>query len=348
MKNYFDETNPPKILIIRFSSIGDILLTTPVIRLLKKRYPESQIDFVVKKKFAQLLRFHPSINKLHIFEKDAQNLKQIKINIKNEGYDFIVDLHKNFRSYYLTQGSCTKKIVRYKKFIIKRFLYVHFKINLFKRIIPIYERYLLALTDFQIQYDNQGLDIFIDDQTNERIRSVYNEFLTLTKSPIIGIAPGASFATKRWTKEGFEQVVHFFNQKKNFRVILFGDATDRELIESYNIKQTQTVVNAAGELNLLETAALMDHCNVLLTNDSGLMHMATALKKKVVAIFGSTTELLGFYPYLTEHIILEHKSLACRPCSHVGKHKCPKRHFKCMKEIEAEQVIQAVQNMLRT
>ncbi|UCE05580.1 MAG: glycosyltransferase family 9 protein, partial [bacterium] len=99
-------------------------------------------------------------------------------------------------------------------------------------------------------------------------------------------------------------------------------------------------------LSLLESATLMNHCDLVLTNDSGLMHLATALKKKVVAIFGSTTEELGFFPYTTEHIVIQNNNLNCRPCSHVGRKKCPKGHFKCMKEIEVGQVVGAVEELL--
>ena len=137
-------TKPPqKILLIRLSSIGDILLTTPVIRVLKHKFPDSTIDFVVKNQFTEILEDHPSLNQLFKLEKgnDKQTLKKIKHQIKNNNYDLIVDLHKNFRSYYLTFRSGAKRVVRYKKFVFRRFLFVKLKINLFKQNIPIFKRY---------------------------------------------------------------------------------------------------------------------------------------------------------------------------------------------------------------
>jgi len=132
----------------------------------------------------------------------------------------------------------------------------------------------------------------------------------------------------------------------NDRIILFGSRPDREIVKSFSIEKPQFVLNTTGELSLLETAALMNHCDLVLTNDSGLLHLTSALKKKVVAIFGSTTEQLGFFPYVTEHIVVQNNSLKCRPCSHIGRKKCPRRHFKCMKEITADHVISAINEIL--
>jgi len=339
---------PEKILIIRLSSIGDIILTTPVIRLLKQKFPNSTIDFVIKKHFTELLINHPAINFFYIFDKkqDSTSLKKIKQDIKNKEYDLIVDLHKNFRSFYLSFRTNAKKVVRYEKFALRRFLLVKFKLNFFKQIIPIYLRYLACLKTYKIQYDNQGLDIYFDEKTKQTIKEKYADFLTKSKSIVLGVVPGASFASKRWTPEGFQTVINYFIEQHQAKVILFGNASDRELIKSLNIKNSQAVLNTAGELSILETGAVMDYCDVVITNDSGLMHLASALEKKVVAIFGSTTEELGFFPSTTEHIVIENKNLKCRPCSHVGRDKCPKKHFKCMKEITSAEVINAVEQLL--
>ncbi len=339
---------PEKILIIRLSSIGDIILTTPVIRLLKQKFPDSTIDFVIKKQFVELLINHPAINFFYIFDKkqDSNTLKKIKQDIKNKEYDLIVDLHKNFRSFYLSFRSNSKKVVRYKKFALRRFWLVKFKLNFFKQIIPIYLRYLACLNSYQIQYDHQGLDIYFDEKTKQSIKEKYTDILTKSKSLVLGVVPGASFATKRWTAEGFQTVINYFVRQHQAKVILFGNASDRELIKSLDIKNSQAVLNTAGKLSILETGAVMDYCDLIITNDSGLMHLASALKKKVVAIFGSTTEELGFFPSTTEHIVIENKNLKCRPCSHVGRHKCPKKHFKCMKEITSHEVINAVEKLI--
>jgi len=348
MKKSVGTLSPEKILIIRLSSIGDILLTTPVVRLLKQKYPGSKIDFVIRNEFAELLIHHPGIRQFFIFDKNRnfKTLKHIRQEIKNEQYDLIVDLHKNFRSFYLTKFSSAKRVIRYKKDVIRRFFLVKFKLNLYKEIIPIYLRYLNCLKPFQIFYDDKGLDLFFDDEIKERIFNEYAQFLKVPGSLIVGIAPGSKHATKRWTPEGFSSVINFLTDKKKAKIIIFGSQADQEIVQSLKIENHQSVLDVTGKLSLLESATFMNHCELVLTNDSGLMHLASALKKKVVAIFGSTTEELGFFPYTTEHIVIQNKNLSCRPCSYIGRKKCPREHFKCMKEIEAEQVISPVEELL--
>lgn len=339
---------PEKILIIRLSSIGDILLTTPVIRLLKQKFPDSSIDFVIRKEFADLLVHHPAIHRLYLFDKtrNFKSLKRIKTEIKNCRHDLIIDLHKNFRSFYLTFNSRAPKIIRYRKGIVSRFFYVKFKIKIYRKIVPIYLRYLDCLVPYQIFYDHRGLDIFFDQETEKSIFHKYSDFLNMNTAPIIGVAPGANHGTKRWTIEGFSAVINDLSGVRNFKIIIFGNHADREIAQCLNIDKKQLVLNTTGELSVLETGALMTHCDLLITNDSGLLHLAAAIKKKVVAIFGSTTEELGFFPYTTEHIVVQNNNLKCRPCSHIGRNKCPEGHFKCMQEITASEVIRAVAKLL--
>ncbi len=339
---------PGSILVIRFSSIGDILLTTPVVRLLKAQFPDCQIDFVVKEEYAELLADNPNIAQLYCYSKtDSQrSLAKIKDQIKAKRYDLIVDLHKNFRSYYLSLGGRAHRVVRYRKDTIQRFLLVKFKLYRNRPIIPIYQRYLNALLPYHLPEALVRLEIFIPDHVAKKVAKQFASSLERPVGPIIGIAPGAKHETKRWTAEGFGAVIRFFIEHHHANILLFGSAADGEFINQIHHSHRAPVLNVAGQLSLLETAALMNHCDLMLTNDSGLMHLATALKKKVVAIFGSTTEHLGFFPYLTEHIVVENSSLDCRPCSHIGRSRCPKGHFKCMRDISAEQVILAMERLL--
>ncbi len=336
------------ILVIRFSSIGDILLTTPVVRLLKWLFPDCQIDFVVKEEFAELLSANPNISRLYCFSKTdpARSLAKLKREIKTKHYDLIIDLHRNFRSYFLSWGSGAHRVIRYKKGVIRRFLLVKFKLGRQRPVVPIYQRYLNTLAPHQLPESLLRLEIFIPDEVTARVAERYSGFIGHAPGPIIGIAPGAKHATKRWTIEGFEAVIRFFIDQQNARVILFGSAADRGFVDQIRLPAGAPILNAVGQLSLLETSALMRHCHLMLTNDSGLMHLAAALKKKVVAIFGSTTEQLGFFPYLTDHIVVQNHSLLCRPCSHIGRQRCPKGHFQCMTDIAAEQVIEAMLKLL--
>jgi lipopolysaccharide heptosyltransferase II len=338
---------PEKILIIRLSSIGDVLLTTPVIRLLKIKFPGSKIDFVIKKEFAQVLADHPQVHRFYIFDNHTENssLRAIKKEIRHQQYDLVIDLHKNIRSYFLTIGSRAKMILHYNKGIVPRFFYVKFKLRFFKEIVPAYLKYINSLQPYEIEDDHQGLEFYVDADVKNQVKQKYGNFWHETNQSIIGIAPGAHHPTKRWTSEGFSAVINYLVDKGNYKIILFGNLDDRKIVASLAIHSSQNVLNTAGELSLCETGALMDFCDLVVTNDSGLVHLASALKKKVVAIFGSTTEELGFFPYLTEHIIVQNNSLKCRPCSHIGRKKCPKKHFKCMKDIPAGQVIDAIENI---
>ncbi len=348
MHKTLSSTAPRKILIIRMSSIGDVVLATPVIRLLKQNFPNCEIDFVIKWQFANILTAHPFINRILIFDKNdaTYSLKNIRKQIIDKKYDLIVDLHKNIRSFYLTIGTGAATVVRYKKDALRRFLFVKFKIKPKRKFLPVYQRCLASLSFLGIQDDFAGPDFFIDQAIQSDIAKKYAKYLDEYASLIIGVAPGASFKTKRWLPEGFAEVIDRLVNEKNAGIILFGNKEDRNITRSLRIKHRTGVLNVAGELSIVETAALMKHCQIVLTNDTGLMHIATALGKKVVAIFGSTTEELGFFPYNTEFSVIQNNSLKCRPCSHIGRKKCPKKHFKCMKEISPKRVYDTVVNIL--
>ena len=335
-----------KILIIRLSSIGDVLLSTPLIRILKKKFPSCQIDFIIKKEFHELLAYHPYLRKIFIYDKNQGRaaLRDIKTHLKEEHYDLVVDIHKNFRSIYLRTGLAVNEVAKFKKYILKRWLLVNFKYNCYRQIVPVFQRYINSLKDYNLEYDNAGLDLYIPPEVNQKIAAQWDELLTNKFQLVIGLAPGASFLTKRWPVQGFSEVTKYLVQQLKAAVLLFGNGEDKTFTTEIKSTIPQHVFDVAGKLSLLETAALMNYCQLVVTNDSGLMHIASALKKKVVAIFGSTTEELGFFPYTTNSLIVQNENLKCRPCSHVGLHKCPKKHFKCMKDIKAQQVIEAVES----
>ncbi|MFZ5518354.1 MAG: glycosyltransferase family 9 protein [Candidatus Zhuqueibacterota bacterium] len=347
MQNQFSGTSSFKILIIRMSSIGDIVLTTPVIRLLQQQFPGAKIDFVIKKQFVDILSDHPLLNRLLIFDKqnNAGTLRQIRRAISETRYDIIIDLHKNIRSYYLSIGTGAGTVARFKKGVLRRFLFVKFRMKSQEKPLPVYQRYLSAVAFLDIRDDRQGPQIFIHPSVQHRITGWYASFIN--RWPVlIGVAPGASFRTKRWTPQGFSEVINQLIHRHNAGIIIFGNGADRDISQTLNIDAEENVLDVTGQLSLQETTALLNHCSILLTNDTGLMHLATALKKKIVAIFGSTTEELGFFPYNTEFLVIQNHGLACRPCSHLGRQRCPRKHFKCMNDIAPRQVYEAVVMMM--
>ncbi|MCX6168977.1 MAG: glycosyltransferase family 9 protein [Ignavibacteriales bacterium] len=317
-----------KILIIRLSSLGDILLSTPVIRSIKRKFSASQIDFVVKKQFKDALLYNPNISNLIIYEKE--NAKQLKNNLKIGKYDLVIDLQNNFRSNNLTSG-IRVQIRRFKKPSMRKLLLVWFKINFLKNIKTISERYAETAG---VDIDNNELELFFPQDIKTELNDDKN---------YIGLCPGSKHFTKRWPSEYFIELGNKLAEQ-GFIIVLLGGKDDKELCETISAK-IEGSINLQNEDLLLQTAAEMKHCKVIITNDSGLMHAASAVGITLISIFGSTVREFGFMPTGQQNLILENKLLSCRPCSHIGRSSCPKKHFKCMKEITPEFVLSQINNI---
>lgn len=339
---------PQKILIIRLSSIGDILLTTPLLRLLKKRFPQAEIGFVIKMQFYDLVRTNKNIDRIYCF--DAADrfpaLKSIKREIRNVGYDLIIDIHKNFRSYFLRTGHPGARVVSYPKYRLKRFLLIKFGWNLYRQVIPVQQRYLMSIAEFGVPDDGAGLDFCLDPAVQEKIDGLLKSLGVVTGRLAVCLAPGAGFTTKRWLPEYFTDVARCLIDEKKAQIILLGNEKDRVITREIAGCIGSSAIDLAGQFDLMETACALAHADLLISNDTGLMHLATALKIKTVAIFGPTTKELGFYPVSPLATVVENLELNCRPCTHIGSNKCPKRHFRCMKDIEPEKVFKAAINLL--
>ncbi|MBN1639401.1 MAG: glycosyltransferase family 9 protein [Ignavibacteriales bacterium] len=309
--------NSNKILIIRLSSLGDVLLTTPVIREIKTKYPKIKIDFLVRNNFSDVYKYNPILNKLYEYKND--NAEELISILKKNNYDLIIDLQNSRKSRRLVRKlKCPR--VRFKKHNFKKFLFVRLKINLLKSIDSIPERYAESLPG--ILLDNYGLDIFIPHS----IKSVLSD-----NEKYIGICPGSKHFSKRYPKEYFIELAKMLISE-NYKIVLFGGKDDK--IICYDIsRELPNAINLSNNNNLLQTAEDMKKCEIVLCNDSGLMHTAVATKTPVAVFYGSTIREFGFFPYNCEHIIFENNLLTCRPCSHIGLNKCPKKHFKCMTEL---------------
>ena len=326
--------NCKHILIVRLSSLGDILLTTPLIRSLKKQNPTLQIDFLVRSEYSDLLAVNPYVSSLHLFSRTDQENKKLKIKLMEMKYDCIVDLQNNLRS-KLFLNNLSGEVLSFNKKRFEKVLLVHTKINLLKEAPAIPVRYAETIPDFQL--DGEGLDLFIPENISARITQDKN---------VIGLCPGARHFTKRWQKENFIQLGNMLIEK-GFSVALFGGKSDRELCEEIT-KEIPGSINLSTEDDILQLAKDMQQCKAIVCNDSGLMHTACAVKTPVVAIFGSTVGEFGFTPYGCKNIILENNSLTCRPCSHIGKKKCPQKHFRCMIELTPAQAFESINKVLKT
>lgn len=321
------------ILIVRLSSLGDILLATPLLRSLKKQNPNLQIDFLVRSEYSDLLNTNPYISSLHSFSRDDAENKKLKIKLLEMKYDCIIDLQNNFRS-KIFLNNLTGEVLTFNKKRFEKVMLVHTKINLLKDAPPIPIRYAETIPGFKL--DEEGLDLFIPENISTRITNDKN---------VIGLCPGARHFTKRWQKEKFVQLGKMLIEN-GFAVALFGGKSDREVCEEIT-NEIPGSIDLSTDDDILQLAKDMQQCKAIVCNDSGLMHTACAVRTPVVAIFGSTVREFGFSPYGGKNIILENNSLTCRPCSHIGKKKCPQKHFRCMLELTPEQAFESINKQLK-
>lgn len=316
-----------KILIIRFSSIGDIVLTTPVVRCCKEQLKNAEIHFVTKSSFRSVLQNNPNIDKLITFDKE---ITEVYDPLKKEKYDYVIDLHNNVRStrLKLTLG---KKNLTFKKLNIKKWLAVTLKNKNLLPPIHIVQRYLQACEPLGIKDDGKGLDYFLSE--NDKVNT--NEISQNLSSGFLALVIGGSYYTK---KIPLNKLIEICNNSK-LPVVLLGGKEDAELAEQL-ISKTKNTFNACGKFSLNQSASIIQQSSFVVTSDTGLMHIASAFGKKIFSLWGNTIPEFGMYPYKPhpDSKILEVANLSCRPCSKLGYSKCPKGHFKCMNEIDVSKI----------
>ncbi len=310
-----------KFLIIRFSSIGDIVLTTPVIRCLKTRYPDAEIHFLTKKGFASILEPNPYLTRVHLL---ADSLADTITQLKTEKFDYLIDLHHNLRSLRVKLALGVKSF-SFDKLNTEKWLLTALKVNRLPSL-HIVDRYLDTVANLGVENDGKGLDFFIPEQA-----CISPE--TLPESHRNGFAAlviGATYATKQLPPEKLNALCGMIEAP----VILLGGPTDRETGEWLAGKHSHAF-NACGKFSLAQSAYLLRKATVVITHDTGLMHIAAAFQKTIFSIWGNTVPAFGMGPYFGKEsnagsLLFEVPNLACRPCSKIGYKKCPKSHFNCM------------------
>ena len=320
-----------KFLVIRFSSLGDIILTTAFLQKLKGIYPESTIYYATKAEFAEILYEQPFVDKV-IELKKKESIFEFSKKISRETFDCVFDLHKNPRSIALSLLVKTKNIKRVNKHTLYRHKLLHKKLLFF-----IKERETEYNIDDEIKlisnnYKDAKAVLFVKNKNKQPVK------------PVIGIAPGAKWETKRWPKEYFKELIELINKDKDCEIRIFG-SKDEFYIASYIKNGYKNVVNFAGELSIRKTAEFMAECSLVVSNDSALMHLASALDIPVIAIFGPTVKEFGFYPKGKSYV-LEKKELTCRPCSLHGTNRCRKNNHKCMEDIKPQDVYKPIKKLL--
>lgn len=315
-----------KFLLLRFSSIGDIVLTTPVIRCLRKKFPEAEIHFLSRKQFEPVLKHNAYLDKTIYFD---QNVDEVLAGLKSEKYDYIVDLHHNFRTMKVKRALNAKSF-SFNKLNIEKWLMVNLKINRLpnKHIV---DRYLETVASLGVKNDDEGLDYFISQEDENVVQNLPPDF----SGDYIAWAIGAQHATKQMP---IEKMIAVAGKLKSPVVILGGKedlVKANELAKHFSVP----VFNGCGIFSINESAAVIKHALHVITHDTGMMHVAAAFRKKIISVWGNTIPEFGMYPYLPSNLksnntIVEVKGLSCRPCSKIGYQKCPKGHFKCMNDID--------------
>ena len=320
-----------KFLILRFSSIGDIILTTPVIRCLKLQYPEAEVHYATKKSYKTLLENNPHIDKIFVLE---NGLNELINSLQSEDYDFVIDLHNNLRT-SIIKFRLGKKSFSFDKLNLQKWLLVKFKKNIMPKV-HIVDRYMKTVESLGIKNDNKGLDYFIPEKDKMPIDWLPENF----RNGYAIYAIGGQHETKKLPLHKMIELC----QTIKLPLVLIGGKEDFEmgekLISTFYLSipkienQTLKIFNTCGKCKLNQSASLIQNSTIVYTHDTGMMHVASALKKKVISIWGNTVPAFGLYPYLTDFEVLENKNLQCRPCSKIGYHKCPLGHFKCMNELK--------------
>jgi len=328
-----------KLLIIRFSSIGDIVLTTPVLRCIKKKYPEAELHFLVKDKFQKVVAYHPNISRLHVYN---GNLKENIAALKKERFDFIIDLQKNLRSRKVSSKLGVPAFT-FPKLNFLKWLYVRLKWNLMpdKSIV---ERYFKAVKKLNVENDGEGLEFFIPDHLKTR----QDDIPMGHYAGFVACVTGGSFTTKKFPVDKWQA----FCAVCPYPIILLGGPEDKATGEAIAREHKGKVYNACGKFSLLESADLIKRSKVVVSNDTGLMHIAAAFKKPVISLWGNTAPDMGMFPYYghnnlkhypaPQSKIMEIPSLSCHPCSKLGYAECPKGHFKCMRDLDIKTMVETV------
>lgn len=341
---------PDTILVFQTAFLGDVILTLPMIQVLKKNFPLAEIDVVTTPVAASLLENHPAVSRTIQYDKrrshkGVRGIISLARDLRRRGYDVAVVPHRSFRTASVIALSGIPERIGFST-SSARFVYNH--IGEYIKAKHEVERNFALLSPFGIRVTQKELPTLFPslDDINAMNKFLFEREI-LNQRNMVAIAPGSVWNTKRWLLERFTQLaLQLANDGKE--VFIIGGTADAELgraiIEATKHKQ---IHDASGKLSLLQSAELIGRCDVLISNDSAPLHMGVAMRTPVVAIFGATVPEFGFAPYGNNDVVVETKGLSCRPCAIHGGDQCPIGTFECMKKIESGMVYEKVQSILR-
>jgi ADP-heptose:LPS heptosyltransferase len=316
-----------KILVVRFSSIGDIVLTSPVVRAISEQVADAEIHYLTKSAYSDLVSSNPRINKVITIEK---SIDEVIDELKKENYDHIVDLHNNVRTRGL-KFKLRRNMTSFPKLNYKKWMLVRFKRNSMPDV-HVVDRYFEAAKPINVEIDGKGIEFYIDPSNEIDVNAELG-----TKDYVVFVL-GAKFNTKRIPDEKLVSLV----DNNTSQVVLIGGPDDKGAGEEIVRRSRGKVINLAGKYNLQQSASILKQSKKVLTGDTGMMHIASAFNVPIISVWGNTVPDLGMYPYKPNspgsYSIHEVKDLSCRPCSKIGFAECPKGHFKCMNDQNFDEI----------
>jgi len=280
----------------------------------------------------QTVKHNPYITNIIQYTRDEKLFSSIREKIMDAQYDLVLDLQNNHRSHKLLEP-LKSKTRRFEKHDFEKWMLVNLKINLMYNFPPIPVRYSKVLP--KLKLDDQGLDLFLPENIKPDLDP---------KEKYIGFCPASKHYTKMWPYDYFEELGEILSLHK-YRIVVFGGRNDKGICDLI-ASSIPGSINLCNDNELYKTAINMKQCHAIICNDSGLMHVATAIKVPVVAIFGSTVTEFGFTPYKAKSDVVQVENLKCRPCSHIGRNKCPQKHFHCMLRITPATVYLQLNHLL--
>lgn len=322
-----------KVLLVRFSSIGDVVLTTPVIRTLKAARPDWEIHYLTKAGYVGLLAHHPDLTRVHVLGEDFGACVAA---LRAEGFTYLLDLHHNLRSLRLKlalgiPSAALRKYNRQKYWLVRT--------KRLRQPIPhIVTRYEDTLRFLGITPTGGPLALHLPPGLSDWANKTLLDAGFAGGRPPLAVVLGATHRTKRWLPAHFRTLLNRYGRP----VLLLGGPDARAEADTLLAGLAPPAFDAVGHYDLLAAAALMQQAQAVLTHDTGFMHIAAAFGQPVYSLWGSTVPALGMTPWRTPHRLLEHPDLSCRPCSKIGHDRCPRGHFRCMTELSPERVLAAL------
>ena len=325
-----------RVLIIRLSSIGDIILTTPVLKQLREKYPDITIDFLVLKNFKDSITGVSYIDNIILFDKEKndgyKNIKNFGKELSKNNYDYVFDLHSKIRSKLISKEIEKKgaTIYKYSKRKWWKSLLVKMKIIKYSVDDTIVKNYFKPFEKFDLKYHGEDLTFAFSDKDLENIKEYKGLF---------AMAPGASKETKKWTVEGFGKLAKKLYDEYKIKTVILGGKEDYKRGENINKISENVCINLCGKLSLKESGALLSTAKLLITNDSGPFHIGRGVGCRTYVIFGPTDP--NMFEYTSQNKLI-YKNESCSPCSLHGDKKCPKGHFNCMKKLSENIIFEEI------